>query len=257
MNNHDIDYKLHGDDMQFVEIELDPNETVVAEAGSLMMMEDGISMETIFGDGSQHSSTGGIMGKLFSAGKRVITGESLFMTSFTNSGMGKRHVSFAAPYPGKIIPLDLSELEGKIICQKDAFLAAAKGVSVGVEFQRRIGAGFFGGDLQNLAVRIPQIQPCVTEQNVCECRVIGTPCRPQKDERFLRHERRAVVECHRAERSRAFHIVQTFDRCEGQSCPSAGTDVFRAELVVRAGHFRDAEPAQGFVKHRRASAVSG
>lgn len=146
MNNHDIDYKLHGDDMQFVEIELDRNETVVAEAGSLMMMEDGISMETIFGDGSQQSSTGGIMGKLFSAGKRVITGESLFMTAFTNSGMGKSHVSFAAPYPGKIIPLDLSEHEGKIICQKDAFLAAAKGVSVGVEFQRRIGAGFFGGE---------------------------------------------------------------------------------------------------------------
>jgi len=146
MNNHDIDYKLHGDDMQFVEIELDPNETVVAEAGSLMMMEDGISMETIFGDGSQQSSTGGIMGKLFSAGKRVITGESLFMTAFTNNGIGKKHVSFAAPYPGKIIPLDLSELDGKIICQKDAFLAAAKGVSVGVEFQRRIGAGFFGGE---------------------------------------------------------------------------------------------------------------
>ncbi|RDU35774.1 TIGR00266 family protein [Neobacillus piezotolerans] len=144
MNNHEIDYKLYGDDMQFVEVELDPHETVVAEAGSLMMMEDGISMETIFGDGS--GGNGGLMGKLFSAGKRMLTGESLFMTTFTNVGSGKRHVSFASPYPGKIIPMDLSELNGKIICQKDAFLAAAKGVSVGIEFQRKIGTGFFGGE---------------------------------------------------------------------------------------------------------------
>lgn len=144
MNNHEIDYKIYGDDMQFVEVELDPKETVVAEAGSLMMMEDHIHMETIFGDGSQ--AGGGLMGKLFSAGKRVITGESLFMTTFTNNGNEKKHVSFASPYPGKIIPMDLSELGGKIICQKDAFLAAAKGVSVGVEFQRKIGAGFFGGE---------------------------------------------------------------------------------------------------------------
>lgn len=146
MNNHEIDYKLYGDDMQFVEVELDPNETVVAEAGSLMMMDEDIAMETIFGDGSHQSSNSGLMGKLFSAGKRVITGESLFMTAFTNTGMGKKHVSFAAPYPGKIIPMDLSEHGGKIVCQKDAFLAAAKGVSVGVEFQRKIGAGFFGGE---------------------------------------------------------------------------------------------------------------
>jgi uncharacterized protein (TIGR00266 family) len=145
MNNHDIDYKLYGDDMQFVEVELDPGETVIAEAGGLMMMEDGISMETIFGDGSGGGG-GGLMGKLFSAGKRVITGESLFMTTFTNEGSGKKHVSFASPYPGKIIPMDLSELGGKIICQKDAFLAAAKGVSVGIEFQKRIGVGFFGGE---------------------------------------------------------------------------------------------------------------
>ena len=145
MNNHEIDYKLYGDDMQFVEIELDPQETVVAEAGSLMMMEDGISMETIFGDGSGGSG-GGIMGKLMGAGKRLITGESLFMTTFTNVGSGKKHVSFASPYPGKIIPMDLSEYRGKIICQKDAFLAAAKGVSVGVEFQRKLGTGFFGGE---------------------------------------------------------------------------------------------------------------
>ncbi|WP_223587887.1 TIGR00266 family protein [Neobacillus bataviensis] len=143
MNNHEIDYKIYGDDMQFVEIELDPHETVVAEAGSFMMMEDDIHMETIFGDGS---GGGGLMGKLFSAGKRVLTGESLFMTTFTNNGAGKKRVSFASPYPGKIIPMDLSQHGGKIICQKDAFLAAAKGVQVGIEFQRKIGAGFFGGE---------------------------------------------------------------------------------------------------------------
>ena len=145
MNNHDIDYKIYGDDMQFVEVELDPGETVIAEAGGLMMMEDGIGMETIFGDGASGGGSG-LMGKLFSAGKRVLTGESLFMTTFTNQGQGKKHVSFASPYPGKIIPMDLSEYGGKIICQKDAFLAAAKGVSVGIEFQRKIGAGFFGGE---------------------------------------------------------------------------------------------------------------
>ncbi|MDP1421818.1 TIGR00266 family protein [Peribacillus simplex] len=145
MNNHEIDFKLYGDDMQFVEVELDPQETVIAEAGSLMMMEDQIKMETIFGDGSSNSDSG-MMGKLFGAGKRLLTGESLFMTAFTNEGRDKKHVSFASPYPGKIIPMDLSELGGKIICQKDAFLAAAKGVSVGIEFQRKIGAGFFGGE---------------------------------------------------------------------------------------------------------------
>lgn len=145
MNNHEIDYKLYGDDMQFVEVELDPNETVIAEAGALMMMEDGIRLETVFGDGS-NSGGGGFMGKLMGAGKRLITGESLFVTTFTNEGMGKKHVSFAAPYPGKIIPMDLSVFGGKIICQKDAFLAAAKGVSIGVEFQRKLGTGFFGGE---------------------------------------------------------------------------------------------------------------
>jgi len=110
-----------------------------------MMMEDQIQMETIFGDGSENQASG-IMGKLIGAGKRVITGESLFMTAFTNEGMGKKKVSFAAPYPGKIIPMDLSEKNGKIICQKDAFLAAAKGVTVGIEFQRKMGVGFFGGE---------------------------------------------------------------------------------------------------------------
>ncbi|MGV3489064.1 MAG: TIGR00266 family protein [Tuberibacillus sp.] len=143
MNNHEIDYKIYGDDMQFVEIELDPEETTIAEAGSLMMMEEQIEMETIFGDGSEQK---GFMNKLFGAGKRLITGESLFMTAFTNRGTGKRHVSFAAPYPGKIIPMDLSDLGGRIICQKDAFLCAAKGVTVGIEFQRKLGAGFFGGE---------------------------------------------------------------------------------------------------------------
>lgn len=146
MKNHEIDYVLHGDDMQFVEVELDPQETVVAEAGSLMMMEDQIEMETVFGDGSANQGSG-LMGKLLGAGKRLITGESLFMTTFTNSGSGKRKVYFASPYPGKIIPMDLSQLNGKIICQKDAFLAAAKGVSVGVEFQRKLGTGFFGGEV--------------------------------------------------------------------------------------------------------------
>lgn len=145
MNAHEIDYKIYGDDMQFVEIELDPQESVVAEAGGMMMMEDNIRMETVFGDGSGTGGKG-FMGKLLGAGKRLLTGESLFMTVFTNEGYGKRHVSFAAPYPGKIVPLDLSELGGKIICQKDAFLCAAKGVSVGIEFQRRLGTGFFGGE---------------------------------------------------------------------------------------------------------------
>lgn len=143
MNNHEIDYKIYGDDMQFVEIELDPDETTIAEAGALMMMEENIDMETIFGDGGEQK---GFMGKLLGAGKRLLTGESLFMTAFTNRGMGKKHVSFAAPYPGKIIPMDLSTLGGKIICQKDAFLCAAKGVSVGIDFQRKLGTGFFGGE---------------------------------------------------------------------------------------------------------------
>ncbi|MDQ0246008.1 uncharacterized protein (TIGR00266 family) [Bacillus fengqiuensis] len=145
MNSHEIDYFLHGDDMQFVEIELDPHESVIAEAGGMMMMEEGIEMETIFGDGAQ-SGPKGLFGKLMGAGKRVLTGESLFMTVFTNQGAGKRRVSFASPYPGKIIPMDLSELHGKVICQKDAFLCAAKGVSVGIDFQRRLGTGFFGGE---------------------------------------------------------------------------------------------------------------
>lgn len=143
-NNHEVDYRIFGDEMQFVEIELDPQETVIAEAGSFMMMEENIKMETIFGDGSNQEK--GFVSKLFSAGKRLLTGESLFMTAFTNVGAGKKHVSFASPYPGKIIPIDLSQYNNKIICQKDAFLCAAKGVSVGIEFQKKLGTGFFGGE---------------------------------------------------------------------------------------------------------------
>ncbi|MBD1370854.1 TIGR00266 family protein [Hazenella sp. IB182357] len=142
---HEIEYKIYGEDMQFVEIELDNNESVIAEAGSLMMMEDGIRMETIFGDGSGKSGNG-LVGKLFGAGKRLLTGESLFMTVFTHEKEGKSHVSFAAPYPGKVIPLNLSNYGGKIICQKDAFLCAAKGVSIGIALQKKLGKGFFGGE---------------------------------------------------------------------------------------------------------------
>lgn len=144
MNNHEIDYKIYGDDMQCVEVELDPQETVIAEAGSLMYMDGNIQMETIFGDGSAKND--GLVNKLFSAGKRILTGESLFMTAYTNQGSGKRHATFAAPYPGKIISIDLSKHGNKIICQKDAFLCAAKGVAVGIEFQKKLGVGFFGGE---------------------------------------------------------------------------------------------------------------
>ena len=143
--NHEIDYKIYGEELQFVEVELDPSETAIAESGAMMMMDDGIQMQTIFGDGSQQQQ-GGLLGKLFSAGKRILVGESLFMTAFTNVGQGKKKVSFAAPYTGKIIPLDLQQLGGTIIAQKDAFLCAAKGVSIGIEFQKRLGTGIFGGE---------------------------------------------------------------------------------------------------------------
>ena len=143
--NHELDYKIYGEELQFVEVELDPNETAIAESGAMMMMDDGIEMQTIFGDGSQQQN-GGLLGKLMSAGKRMLTGESLFMTAFTNVGQGKKKVSFAAPYTGKIIPIDLQQLGGTIIAQKDAFLCAAKGVSVGIHFQKRLGTGIFGGE---------------------------------------------------------------------------------------------------------------
>ncbi|WP_315818617.1 TIGR00266 family protein [Paraflavitalea speifideaquila] len=142
--NHEIDYRIYGEEMQYVEVELDPNETAVAESGAFMMMDDGIQMQTMFGDGSQPQQ--GLLGKLMSAGKRILTGESLFMTAFTNVGQGKKRVSFASPYPGKIIPLDLSKYEGKIVAQKDSFLCAAKGVSIGIELQRKLGTGLFGGE---------------------------------------------------------------------------------------------------------------
>jgi uncharacterized protein (TIGR00266 family) len=142
--NHEIDYRIIGEEMQYVEVELDPGETAIAESGAFMMMDDGIQMETLFGDGSRAQT--GLLGKLMSAGKRILTGESLFMTAFTNVGQGKKRVSFASPYPGKIIPLDLMELGGKVIAQKDAFLCAAKGVSIGIEFQRKLGTGLFGGE---------------------------------------------------------------------------------------------------------------
>jgi uncharacterized protein (TIGR00266 family) len=144
IRNHEIDYRIFGEEMQYVEIELDPNETAIAEPGAFMMMDDGITMETLFGDGSQQQ--GGLFSKLLNAGKRVLVGENLFMTAFTNIDTGKRHVSFASPYPGKIIPIDLQQLGNKVICQKDAFLCAAKGVSVGIEFQKRLGTGLFGGE---------------------------------------------------------------------------------------------------------------
>ena len=145
IQNHEIDYKIYGEELQFVEIELDPNETAIAESGAFMMMDDGITMQTIFGDGSQQQDNS-LLGKLFSAGKRLLVGESLFMTAFTNMGQAKKKVSFAAPYTGKIIVFDLQQLGGKIIAQKDAFLCAAKGVSIGIEFQRRLGTGIFGGE---------------------------------------------------------------------------------------------------------------
>ncbi|WP_423678869.1 TIGR00266 family protein [Undibacterium sp. WLHG33] len=139
-----IDYQIFGDDMQFVEIELDPNEAAVGEAGAMFYMEDDVQMETIFGDGSAAQS--GIFGKLLGAGKRLVTGESLFTTVFMNGGRQKRKVAFGAAYPGKIIPMDLAQLGGTLLCQKDAFLCAAKGVALGIAFQKRLGAGFFGGE---------------------------------------------------------------------------------------------------------------
>ncbi|HSD13393.1 MAG TPA: TIGR00266 family protein [Flavobacterium sp.] len=144
MTSHEIDYHIYGEEMQYVEIELDPQEVVIAEAGSFMMMDNGIKMETIFGDGSGQQQ--GFLGKLMTAGKRVLTGESLFMTAYMNQDNGKRKVSFASPYPGKIVPIDLTEYQGKFICQKDSFLCAAKGVSVGIEFSQKLGRGLFGGE---------------------------------------------------------------------------------------------------------------
>ena len=139
-----VDFEIKGAEMQFVEVELDPGEAAIGEAGSMMFMDAGIQMDTVFGDGSPPQ--GGLLGKLLGAGKRLVTGESLFTTVFTNQGSSKLRVAFAAPYPGKILPMDLRQLGGTLICQKDAFLCAARGVSLGIYFQQKLSVGFFGGE---------------------------------------------------------------------------------------------------------------
>jgi len=144
MHCHEVDYEIIGDDLQMVEVELDPGETVIAEAGAMNYMQDGIAFEARMGDGSNPSA--GVMDKLLSVGKRILTGESIFMTHFTNSGQGKRRVAFAAPYPGKIIAIHLADVGGELICQKDAFLCAALGTELTITFNKRLGAGFFGGE---------------------------------------------------------------------------------------------------------------
>ncbi|MBE1301786.1 MAG: TIGR00266 family protein [Alteromonadaceae bacterium] len=144
MNCHEIDYEILGSSMQMVEVELDPQETVIAEAGAMNYMEDGIEFESKMGDGSDPEQ--GFMGKLFSAGKRMITGESLFMTHFTNQGYGKKRVSFASPFPGTVIPVDMAKIGHEITCQKDSFLCAALGTKIDIAFNKKLGAGFFGGE---------------------------------------------------------------------------------------------------------------
>ena len=144
MQSHEVDYEIFGDDMQIVEIELDPGETVIAEAGMMNYMEEGIEFTAKMGDGSDPQQ--GFMKKVFAAASRTLTGESIFITHFTNRGVGKSRVSFAAPYPGKIIALDLAQIGGQVICQKDAFLCAALGTKISIAFQKRLGAGFFGGE---------------------------------------------------------------------------------------------------------------
>jgi len=141
---HEVEFEIHGSDMQFIEVILDPTEAAVAEAGGMMYMDPGIEMETIFGDGSGQNR--GILGSLLGAGRRIFTGESLFMTVFQNRGQGKKKVAFGAPYPGKIVPIHLSEIGGELIAQKDSFLCAAKGVNIGIAFNKRIGTGLFGGE---------------------------------------------------------------------------------------------------------------
>ena len=144
MNSHEVDYKIYGDDLQAVEIELDPQETIVAEAGGMNWMDEDIEFEAMLGDGSKPNS--GFFGKILGIGKRLLTGESIFLTHFTNQGVGKRCVAFASPYPGKILPLDLSKVGGSVICQKDAFLCAAKGTEITITLTKKLGAGFFGGE---------------------------------------------------------------------------------------------------------------
>jgi len=144
MKCHEVDYEIFGDDMQTVEVELDPGETVIAEAGAMNWMEDGISFETKMGDGSRPEK--GLFGKLLDSGKRAITGESIFITHFINRGSGKKRVAFGAPYPGKIIPVNMAEIGGELLCQKDAFLCAALGTEVSIAFNQKLGVGFFGGE---------------------------------------------------------------------------------------------------------------
>ena len=141
-----IDYQIFGDDIQYVEIELDPGEAAIGEAGSMMMMQDGIEMDTVFGDASSQSQQSGLMGKLMGAGKRLLTGESLFTTVYHNEAREKRRVAFAAPYPGHVVPIQLSEIGGTLICQKDSFLCAARGVSLGIAINQKLGVGLFGGE---------------------------------------------------------------------------------------------------------------
>ena len=145
-SSDEVDYKIVGSEMQFVEIELDPGESAVAEAGAMMYKDVAVQMDTLFGDGSKASAQGGFMDKLLGAGKRLLTGESLFITVFTHRGQGKAHVAFGAPYPGNIIPVKLTDVGGMLICQKDSFLCAARGVSIGIYFQRKIMTGLFGGE---------------------------------------------------------------------------------------------------------------
>ncbi len=144
MQSHEVDYEIFGDDLQFVSVELDPGETVIGEAGTMMFIEDGVTFESKMGDGAEPEQ--GFFGKLKSAGKRALTGESVFLTHFTNNGSGKAHAAFAAPYPGKIVPVDLAALGGRLIAQKDAFLCAALGTKIGIAFQRKLGTGLMGGE---------------------------------------------------------------------------------------------------------------
>jgi uncharacterized protein (TIGR00266 family) len=170
--NDQLDYKIHGQEMQFVEIELDPGESAVAEAGSMMFKGPSVHMDTVFGDGS--SAPTGFFGKLVGAGKRLLTGESLFMTVFTHQGQGKAHVAFAAPYPGRIIPFQLTDLGGRLIAQKDAFLCAAKGVTVGIHFQKKIMTGLFGGEgfimqkLEGDGLAFVHVGGCVVERQLAD-----------------------------------------------------------------------------------------
>ena len=170
--NDQLDFKIHGHEMQFVEIELDPGESAIAEAGSMMFKGPSVRMDTVFGDGS--SAPTGFFGKLVGAGKRLLTGESLFMTVFTHQGQGKAHVAFAAPYPGRIIPFQLADIGGRLIAQKDAFLCAAKGVTIGIHFQKKIMTGLFGGEgfimqkLEGDGLAFVHVGGCVVERQLAD-----------------------------------------------------------------------------------------